>query len=334
MRLLIICILSIVPTLCFGQFREDFSDADAAYSAWSGDWGRFAINRSGQLQSQSAAAAESMLWRESIASIDAEWSGWVRISGTCSAYNLVRCYLTLNGDSLQADAYYVQIGGANKNIVLYEQSHGNISKVIENEARKKILNDAAAVVRWRVTRGADGVFHLYSQVEGVDSAFVEEGVYFANTVCSEYFALYVKNSKQRGYDFNFDDIAVTGNPQSTSVHPTDDSDISDTRTSSSVHLLTESISPNGDGYEDEACVSYTLPDDGYSATLDVYTPTGALVRHICQNQSLPAEGTLCWDGTSGQNISVEIGVYVLYIELKNTNTKDVLRRKFAVAVTR
>ena len=130
MRHLIICILSIVPTLCFGQFREDFSDADAAYSAWSGDWGRFAINRSGQLQSQSAAAAESMLWRESIASIDAEWSGWVRISGTCSAYNLVRCYLTLNGDSLQADAYYVQIGGANKNIVLYEQSHGNISKVI------------------------------------------------------------------------------------------------------------------------------------------------------------------------------------------------------------
>lgn len=334
MRHLIICILSIVPTLCFGQFREDFSDANAAQSAWSGDWERFAVNRYGQLQSQAAAAAESMLWRESTASVDAEWSGWVRISGTCSAYNLVRCYLTLNGDSLQADAYYVQIGGANKNIVLYEQSHGNTSKVIENEVRKKILNDAAAVVCWRVTRGADGVFHLYSQVEGVDSAFVEEGSYFANTVRSEYFALYVKNSKQRGYDFYFDDIAVTGNPQGTPVHPSDDSDTSDTCTSSSVHLLTESISPNGDGYEDEACISYTLPDDGYYATLDVYMPTGVLVRHICQNQSLPAEGTLCWDGTSGQHTPVEIGVYVLYIELKTTKTKDVLRRKFAVAVTR
>lgn len=334
MRRLIICILSVVPVLCFGQFGEDFSDADAAHSAWSGDWERFAVNRYGQLQSQSAAAAESMLWRESTAAIEAEWSGWVRISGTCSAYNLMRCYLTISGDSLNADAYYVQIGGANKNIVLYEQSNGSASKVIENEARKKILNNAVAVVRWRATRGADGIFHLYSQVEGTDSTMVEEGICFANQVHSEYFALYVKNSKQRGYDFYFDDIAVTGSPQSSPIHPSEDSDTSDTHTSPSIHLITESISPNGDGYEDEACVSYALPDEDYRATLSVYTPTGVLVRHVCQNQSLPAAGTLCWDGINAQGSPVEIGVYVLAIELKNTKTKDVLRRRFAVAVTR
>lgn len=334
MRRLIICILSVVPVLCFGQFGEDFSDADAAHSAWSGDWERFAVNRYGQLQSQSAAAAESMLWRESTAAIEAEWSGWVRISGTCSAYNLMRCYLTISGDSLNADAYYVQIGGANKNIVLYEQSNGSASKVIENEARKKILNNAVAVVRWRATRGADGIFHLYSQVEGTDSTMVEEGICFANQVHSEYFALYVKNSKQRGYDFYFDDIAVTGSPQSSPIHPSEDSDTSDTHTSPSIHLITESISPNGDGYEDEACVSYALPDEDYRATFDVYTPTGVLVRHICQSQTLPAAGTLCWDGANAQGSPVEIGVYVLAIELKNTKTKDVLRRRFAVAVTR
>lgn len=334
MKHLIICILSVVPVLCFGQFREDFSDADAVHSVWSGDWERFAVNRYGQLQSQSAAAAESMLWRESTAAIEAEWNGWARISGTCSAYNLMRCYLTIDGDSLNADAYYVQIGGANKNIVLYEQSNGTTTKVIENEARKKILNNAAAVVRWRATRGADGIFHLYSQVEGIDSTMVEEGIYFANQVHSEYFALYVKNSKQRGYDFYFDDIVVTGSPQHTSIHPQDDSDAHGTDVRAAVYLLTESISPNGDGYEDEACVSYALPDEDYRATLSVYTPTGVLVRHVCQNQSLPAAGTLCWDGINAQGSPVEIGVYVLAIELKNTKTKDVLRRRFAVAVTR
>lgn len=320
--------------LCFGQFSDDFSDAEASHSAWSGDWEHFAINRYGQLQSQAPVAAESVLWRESTAAIDAEWSGWVRISGTCSAYNLARCYLTLNGDSLQADAHYVQIGGANKNIVLYEQRNGNAYKVIENEARKKILNGAAAVVRWRVTRGADGVFHLYSLVEGVDSAFVEEGNHFANMVRSEYFALYVKNSKQRGYDFYFDDIAVAGNPQDMPIHAEDDTDTPDTPVWSAVYLLTESISPNGDGYEDEACISYNLPDDGYCATLSVYTPTGVSVRQVCESQPLSAAGTLCWDGTTAQGTPVEIGVYVLAIELKNTKTKDVLRRKFAVAVTR
>lgn len=329
-----VCILSIVPMLCFGQFNDDFSDADASHSTWSGDWERFAVNRHGQLQSQSSTAAESALWHESTASIEAEWSGWVRISGTCSAYNLIRCYLTLNGDSLDADAYYVQIGGANKNIALYEQYDGTATKVIENEARKKILNTSAAVVRWRVTRGADGIFHLYSHVEGVDSTFVEEGIYFANRVRSKYFALYVKNSKQRGYDFYFDDIAVTGNPQDTPVHAEEDTDTPNTPIQSAVHLLAESISPNGDGYEDEACLSYSLPDDGYYATFNVYTPTGVLVRHVCEKQSLPTAGTLCWDGTTAQGTPAEIGVYVLAIELKNTTTKDVLRRKFAVAVTR
>ena len=328
----VLCIIASLPSV--GQFRDDFSHADTSHIVWHGDWERFAVNRHGQLQSQSSTAAESALWHESTASIEAEWSGWARISGTCSAHNLIRCYLTLNGDSLQADAYYVQIGGANKNIVLYEQHDGTATKVIENEARKKILNTAAAVVRWRVTRGADGIFHLYSHVEGVDSAFVEEGIYFANRVRSKYFALYVKNSKQRGYDFYFDDIAVAGSPQDMPVRAEEDDDTPNTSSQSAVYLLTESISPNGDGYEDEACISYSLPDDGYYATLSVYTPTGVLVRHVCEKQSLPTAGTLCWNGTNAHNTPVDIGVYVLAIELKNATTKDVLRRKFAVAVTR
>lgn len=324
-----------LPIALYGQWYEDFSDADSAYNAWSGDWERFAVNRNGQLQSQSAGAAESALWHESTAAIEASWSGWVRISGTCSAYNLVRCYLTLAGDSLSADAYYVQIGGANKNIVLYEQRNSNAIKVIENQERKKILSGSAMCVDWRVTRGADGMFHLYSQIEGIDSMSVEEGAYFANEVYSTYFAVYVKNSKQRGYDFYMDNISVSGVPQALPIHPEDEShDPNGNEERATIRLLTESISPNGDGYEDEACLSYILPDDDYRTTLSVYTPTGVLVKQICKEQETPATGTLCWDGADGRGASVEIGVYVLAVEMKNSKTKDALRRRFAVAVTR
>lgn len=328
-------VMALLPIALYGQFHEDFSNADSAYNAWWGDWDRFAINRNEQLQSQSSGAAESALWHESTAAIEATWSGWVRISGTCSAYNLVRCYLTLAGDSLSADAYYVQIGGANKNVVLYEQRNTNAIKVIENQERKKILSGSAMCVDWRVTRGADGVFHLYSQIEGVDSTLVEEGAYFANSVRSTYFAVYVKNSKQRGYDFYVDDISVSGIPQVSPIHPEDDTHESDSKEERAVvRLLTESISPNGDGYEDEACLSYILPDENYRTTLSVYTPTGILVKHICQEQETPATGTICWDGTDTRGASVEIGVYVLAVEMKNSKTKDALRHRFAVAVTR
>lgn len=327
-------IVALLPWIfCFGQFTDDFSDADAAHETWMGDWEHFAITKDGRLKTQVAVAAESALYHESTAAIDAEWSGWTKVQGGVSAKNLVRFYLTMDDES--EDAYFVQIGGANKNVVLYEQDRDDVTKVIENQDRKKILSASTVVVNWRVTRGRDGVFHLYSQVDGVDSVMVEEGAYPANLVRSTYFAIEVKNSSKRGYDFYIDDIVVTGVAQTESIHQTDGSEpVQTDSTKASVRLLTESISPNGDGYEDEACLAFSLPNEDYKTSLSVYTPSGALVKTICQKQETPAGGTLCWDGTNAKGVTVGIGVYVLAVEMKNSKTKDVFRKRYAVAVLR
>ena len=330
----ILTLLALTITLStLGQCYDDFSDTLTSHRTWQGDWHHFAINRSQQLQSQVPSAAESILYCRSTATINAEWSGWARISGTCSAYNYIRIYLTSLPDSLHADSYFIQIGGTNKNIVLYQQRDSVQRKVIENPERKKILNTAATCLDWKATRTADGVFHLYSRIDGIDSTFVEEGTFFANHVQSFSFALVVCNTKQRGYDFYMDNISVTGEPQVAPINPqAEDTEDSNT-TPADIRLLNTSLSPNNDGWEDEACIAYTLPNDNYKATLNVYTATGIHVKEICTDLEVPEQGTLCWNGTTAQSNTADIGVYVLVVELKNSKTKDVLRQRFALSLT-
>ncbi len=331
-RLILTLLAFTITCTAWGQCHDDFSDTITSHRTWYGDWHHFTINRSQQLQSQAPTAAESALYCHSTATINAEWSGWVRISGTCSAYNYIRIYITSQGDSINANSYYVQIGGTNKNIVLYRQQDGVRRKVIENTERKKILNTTSTYLDWKVTRTADGIFHLYSRIDGVDSTFVEEGTYFANYVQSSLFALMVCNSKQRGYDFYMDNISVTGEPQTAPVNPQEDN-TDNNATAANIRLLNTSISPNNDGWEDEACIAYSLPDANYKATLNVYTATGIYVKEVCTNVEIPEQGTLCWDGTTAQSDIADIGVYVLVVELKNTKTKDVLRKRFALSLT-
>ena len=157
------------------EWQDDFSNPEHSQIVWWGNWESFAINKQGQLQSQASESAESVLFHESTAAINAEWQFWVRISGTCSAYNLIRFYIALEEEDVTSNGFFVQVGGANKNITLYQQKNGDAKKIIEDTTRKKILDSGASYLHVRVTRSEDGILRLYSQVEGKDSDWSEEG---------------------------------------------------------------------------------------------------------------------------------------------------------------
>lgn len=308
------------------EWQDDFSNPEHSQMVWWGNWESFAINKQGQLQSQASESAESVLFHESTTAIHAEWRFWVRISGTCSAYNLIRFYIALEDEDVTSNGFFVQVGGANKNITLYQQRNGDAKKIIEDTTRKKILDSDASYLHVRVTRSEDGILKLSTLVEGKDSIWTKEGEYFATMMTSNYCALLVRNSKKRGYDFYLDDIYVKGEIQQISL--TDDLSNKET----SIELLAESISPNGDGWEDEACIRYQSPYPKSSAQLSVYTANGVLVKNLPATSS-SSEGIVCWDGTNKHGEIVDIGVYVLHVEIKSPNAPTT-RQRYAVAVVR
>ena len=279
------------------------------------------------MQSQVSEAAESALFHTSTCAINAEWQCWVRISGACSAYNQMRFYIALTSEDTHSDGYYVQIGGVNKNVTLYNQKNGTSTLLIEHPDRIKSLDGSASYLNVRVTRDKDGMFRLFSWIEGRDTTWVEEGAVFVSMIESAYSALYVRNSKTRGYDFYIDNVYVRGDEQQEMI------DTETAREKASVELSSENLSPNHDGWEDELCLQYVVPNDDYLATCAVYTANGMLVKQLCHQSSISSAGKICWDGTTASGSTAEIGVYVIYIELRNKSTHDTLRQRMAVSLT-
>ena len=317
----------VVGTVRAEEWQDDFSNAEKSNAQWVGDWARFAINKNGQLQSQVSEAAESALFHTSTCAINAQWQCWMRISGACSAYNQIRFYIALTSEDTHSDGYYVQIGGVNKNVTLYDQKNGTSTLLIEHPDRIKSLDGSASYLNVRVTRDKDGMFRLFSWIEGRDTTWVEEGAVFMSMVESAYSALYVRNSKTRGYDFYIDNVYVRGDEQQEMI------DTETAREKASVELSSENLSPNHDGWEDELCLQYVVPNDDYLATCAVYTANGVLVKQLCHHSSISSSGKICWDGTTASGSTAEIGVYVIYIELRNKSTHDTLRQRMAVSLT-
>lgn len=318
----LIAILTILTKVGYTQIYDDFSNHDQSYERWSGDWNHFVINVNDQLQTKDDESHESALMVSSRASLEAEWSFWTRIDGGTSVYNLTRFYISESEDFMHS-GFYVQIGGANKNVVLYKVTGSTSKKVIENSLRKGILEREDISVSVKLTRDEYGVFRLYSFVEDEDEDFVEEGTYFEECFNSQYCVLFAKYSKLRGRDMYFDDIQISGVEQYTPIQKHE---------SGEINLLTESISINGDGYEDEMLVSYNFPLPGYRVTMNVYTADGMLIATPYDNVEINESGLLIWNGKSTIGKHVEIGVYIAILEFVHKNALVPIRKSFPIAV--
>lgn len=80
-------------------------------------------------------------------------------------------------------------------------------------------------------------------------------------------------------------------------------------------LPTETVSPDGDGYEDFLLINYNVDDLGYVANIDIYDATGRLVRNLINGELLAREGSLQWDGTDNQGKKARVGIHILALEI-------------------
>lgn len=93
------------------------------------------------------------------------------------------------------------------------------------------------------------------------------------------------------------------------------------------------VSPDGDGYQDELVVSYQLDSPDLSARAEVYDARGNMVRRLLNGDLLGTGGSLHWDGRAEDGSELPMGQYLLQITLYDLGgTQQTVRR--AVAVVR
>jgi len=77
----------------------------------------------------------------------------------------------------------------------------------------------------------------------------------------------------------------------------------------------KAFSPNGDGYNDEINIIYRFSKPGYIANVRIFDVAGRQVRFLAKNQSLAQEGSWVWDGKSESGQKLNLGVYIILVEI-------------------
>lgn len=95
----------------------------------------------------------------------------------------------------------------------------------------------------------------------------------------------------------------------------------------------ESFSPDNDGVDDVCFLRYKTDENGYVANAVIYNSVGVKIKQLAQNQLLSADGFLSWDGTNDNGKIVNPNVYVLYIEIVQTEKAIKKIKKLSIVVS-
>ncbi len=82
-----------------------------------------------------------------------------------------------------------------------------------------------------------------------------------------------------------------------------------------VYVSPEIFSPDNDGYNDEAGITYTFNEAGKTANIIIYDSYGRFVKHLVKNELIGTTGTYSWNGTTEKNEKAPLGIYIIYIEV-------------------
>ena len=81
----------------------------------------------------------------------------------------------------------------------------------------------------------------------------------------------------------------------------------------------KAFSPNGDGFNDELEIKFKLSKPNYIANVRIFDAVGRQVRFLVKNQSLAQEGSWTWNGKSESGQKLNIGVYIILVEIFDTD---------------
>lgn len=89
------------------------------------------------------------------------------------------------------------------------------------------------------------------------------------------------------------------------------------------------FSPDGDGFEDQAGISYTIPFKS-ELTLKVFDVRGRLIKTL-MDKSPQVSGEIIWDGKDNDGNIVRVGIYILYLKISGSSS---LSKKTTIIVAK
>ncbi len=82
-------------------------------------------------------------------------------------------------------------------------------------------------------------------------------------------------------------------------------------------ISNNTLSPDGDGYEDFLLINYKTSQSGYLANIQIFDAKGRSIKKLVSNELLATEGTFKWDGDKDDGRKSRIGIYIVWIEYFN-----------------
>ena len=91
------------------------------------------------------------------------------------------------------------------------------------------------------------------------------------------------------------------------------------------------FSPDGDGFEDNLFINYSLDEPDYLLRIRIYDRYGRLVRTLADSKPAGFEGSVIWDGLTDSGQTNRIGIYIIFVEAFNSaNGSNLTFRETAV----
>jgi Lamin Tail Domain len=97
-----------------------------------------------------------------------------------------------------------------------------------------------------------------------------------------------------------------------------------------VHVTPEIFSPDNDGMDDYATITYKFPAPGYVVNSTIFDASGRQVRLLQQNSLSGTSGFFQWDGLDNNKRPLPRGIYIIFTEV--FDTKGQVRRFKSVVV--
>ena len=210
-----------------------------------------------------------------------------------------------NADSLKN---YYQL---NEDLYIIQTSWSSLNNetstiLICNEEKDTLLDELSYNVKWHhlLVKNPKGV-----ALERINPELPTQEKESWHSAASEY------NFGTPGYrNSQFREIEIDNDNKKIKVEPT-------------------AFSPDNDGIDDLCFIQYSLPDNGYVATLLILNSVGVKIYELAVGKLLSTEGFFTWDGKTDRDQIAKSGIYVLFFEAFNPNTGHKIQQKHPIVIS-
>ncbi len=191
------------------QISENF-DGNALSSTWKGDVSKFEIEDGKLVLSDDGNAGTSFISTYSTAMDDCLWETTVRLGFKPSGSNFVRIYLTSNSIDFTEpmEGYYLQIGNADRKVLLYQMKNKTAKKLAESEENR--LDNETIELSVKVIRNKDSEWKVYTQLNEEKSFREEFSVVDSSFRTTAFSGIYCKYTKTNSTKISVDKFVIDG----------------------------------------------------------------------------------------------------------------------------